>query len=134
MVTEMGVKATPKARELAAETGVDLERLTGTGKHGQITVGDVRSQQAAGGPVEQATARDLQAFGDLADSALAASALSLARELDDHRNSATSKSMCARALIETLDRLRELAPPKKERSQLDELKARRAARRAAATG
>jgi hypothetical protein len=63
--------------------------------------------------------------------ALAASALSLARELDDPRNSATSKSMCAKTLLEILDRLRALhrAP-----DELDELRALRAARRADAYG
>lgn len=64
----------------------------------------------------------------LAQSALAASALVLARALDDKRNSATSKSMCAKALIDTLDRLRELAPPAKEADRLDDLSDRRAKR------
>lgn len=81
--------------------------------------------------VVEATKRDLAELGDLADSALAASALALARELDDDSNSATSKSMCARALKETLDRLRELAPPKREADGVDELKAERERRRAA---
>lgn len=71
----------------------------------------------------------------LAESALAASARVLARELDKERNSATSKSMCQKALSETLDRLRELAPAKDEKDTLDDLSARRAARRTAgATG
>jgi hypothetical protein len=64
----------------------------------------------------------------LAKSALAASALALARELDSD-TSATSKSMCARALLETMDRLRVLAPAKEERDKVDELSARRDARR-----
>ena len=64
----------------------------------------------------------------LAQSGLAASALALDRELDDAGNSATSKSMCARALSETLDRLRELAPEPVEGDKLDELRARRASR------
>jgi hypothetical protein len=38
----------------------------------------------------------------LGDSALAASALVLAEQLDDPENSATAKSMCARALREAL--------------------------------
>lgn len=72
----------------------------------------------------------------LARSAQAASAIALAREMDDN-NSATSKSMCAKALNETMDRLRELAPPQKENDGVDDLAARRTKRLkrgAAATG
>lgn len=68
----------------------------------------------------------------LKDSAFAATALALAAELDDPGNSATSKSMCARALVETLDRLSELAPAKAEGDELDDLTARRERRRAKA--
>ena len=67
----------------------------------------------------------------LADSALAASALVLAAELDAE-NSATSKSLCARALREALDRLRELAPAPRESDDVDEVAKRRAKRRAGA--
>lgn len=82
------------------------------------------------GTVVEAVGRDLAALGDdaLAESALAAAALALARELDDPSNSATSKSMCARALLDTLNRLRELAPEDEEEDGVDELRARRAAR------
>jgi hypothetical protein len=66
----------------------------------------------------------------LAESALAASALALAREIDSSRNSATSKSMCARALLETLDRMRELMPAEETSDGIDELGAKRATRRA----
>lgn len=86
--------------------------------------------------VVEAVKRDLESLRErdekLADSALAASAMALARELDA-QNSATSKSMCAKALIETLDRLAELAPPAKEADRVDDLASRRAARRAAAS-
>lgn len=82
--------------------------------------------------VVEAVERDLRALAlldaALAESALAAAALALARELDNPRNSATSKSMCARALTETLDRLRELAPEESKEDRLDELTARRAER------
>lgn len=64
----------------------------------------------------------------LAESALAASALVLAQEMDDPSNSATSKSMCARVLLDTLEKLRELAPAEEEKDSLDELTARRLAR------
>lgn len=60
----------------------------------------------------------------LAASGLAASALALARMIDNKENSATSRSMCARELRETLDRLRELAPPEEVEDGIDELNAR----------
>lgn len=82
--------------------------------------------------VVEAVERDLALIAErdkgLAESALAASALVLAAELDSAGNSATSKSMCARALREALDRLRELAPAEAEEDKLDELGSRRAAR------
>lgn len=83
------------------------------------------------GPVERATKRDLEKLPEeLAESSLGASALALARELDSG-SSATSKSMCAKAHLEIMDRLRELAPPEETRDELDEISARRAARIAA---
>jgi hypothetical protein len=88
--------------------------------------------------VGDAVARDLdklrQHAPELAESALAASALALAAEIDSAGNSATSKSMCARELRDTLDRLRELAPPEEEEDGLDELTARRTARLAGGSG
>ena len=84
--------------------------------------------------VVAAVGRDLETIAelapDLARGSLAASALALARELDSD-NSATSKSMCARALIDTMDRLRELAPERQEEDGIDDLEAKRAARQAA---
>lgn len=68
---------------------------------------------------------------ELAESTLAATALAMAHELDG-ANSATSKSMCARVLNETMERLWELAPAEKENDGVDELTARRDARRSAA--
>jgi hypothetical protein len=62
----------------------------------------------------------------LPKTALAASALELARQLDDPDNSATSKSMCSRALTEAMDRLEDMAPPKREGDRLDKLRDRRA--------
>lgn len=88
--------------------------------------------------VSAAIKRDLKRLRevdpDLAGSGLAASALALAAEIDHPDNSATSKSMCARALREAMDRLRELSPPAREWNKLDDLTSRRAerlARRAA---
>lgn len=83
--------------------------------------------------VVRAVNRDLKALGDraLATSALAETALSLAREMDKKDNSATSKSMCARALIEVLEQLRDLAPPKRDADDIDDLASRRRERQAA---
>lgn len=91
-------------------------------------------EEAFAGPAEvsEAVARDVAAMArrdrSIAESGHAATARALARELDHPWNSATSKSMCARALTETLDRLRELLPPEEEKDGLDDLSARRAAR------
>lgn len=82
--------------------------------------------------VFEAVEAELDRLGaGLAGSVLAATALVLAAELDDEGNSATSKSLCARALSETMDRLRELAP-REERDSLDDLTARRESRRGGA--
>ncbi len=83
--------------------------------------------------VEEAVLADVKALGVLpaGSEAYVASALALARELDV-KNSATSKSMCARALREAMDRLRELAPPAERADRLDELAGRRKRRRSAA--
>lgn len=70
----------------------------------------------------------------LADSQLGATAIALAYELENPYNSATSKSMCARALNETMDKLRELAPAKPEADGIDQLEKKRTQRRAAVRG
>jgi hypothetical protein len=81
----------------------------------------------------EAVERDLARLGgDLADSAEAAGALEMARQLDDPSNSATSKSMCQKALMDAMEKLRALAPPRKESDGVDDLATRRAERRAAA--
>lgn len=54
--------------------------------------------------------------------------VAMARELDTPGNSATSKSMCAKALLDLTDRVRELMPPEQESDALDDLLGRRAAR------
>lgn len=64
----------------------------------------------------------------LAESALAASAIALAYEIENPFNSATSKSMCSRELRETMKQLHELAPEQKT-DRVDDLTARRDARR-----
>lgn len=88
--------------------------------------------------VVDAVERDVDAIRQsapaLADSALAATALSLAYEIEHPYNSATSKSMCAKALMEAMATLRELAPPAEKKDAIDELAAERKKRRSAARG
>lgn len=95
-----------------------------------------------GGPqlpdgVIRAVERDLEQIKehapDLAE-ALQATAMQLARELDHPGNSATSKSMCAARLNETMDKLRAAIPPKVKRDGIDELAEAREQRRARAQG
>lgn len=77
--------------------------------------------------VSEAVQLDLDALGDdrLAKGALAATALELASQMDNPRNSATSKSMCAKSLTDVLARLRDLAPPQDEDSPLTRIRRRR---------
>lgn len=85
------------------------------------------------GSVEDGVRRDLEALpAALRVSGLAESALAIARELDVPGNSATSKAMCARALAESLERLRALAPAREEADRVDDLASRRAKRRSTA--
>jgi hypothetical protein len=82
------------------------------------------------GPVEKATKAEIAQMPErVRNGALAASALELARQMDAPDNSATSKSMCAKALFDVVTRLAEMAPPKREEDRIDELGARRANRR-----
>ena len=66
--------------------------------------------------------RELEELGS--DGALAATALAMAREIDGE-NSATSKSMCAKVLMDVLGQIRALAPPKKQEDRVDEIAKRR---------
>lgn len=66
---------------------------------------------------------------NLADSALAMTALAMAYEIEHPFNSATSKSMCAGKLADALRELRELAPAEEVADEVDELARRRADRR-----
>ena len=85
--------------------------------------------------VLEAVDRDLQRLGGgLTDSALAATARALAERIDDADTSSTALSMCAARLQEVMDRLLELAPPRKEHDVIDEVGSRRADRRAKAAG
>lgn len=61
--------------------------------------------------VEQALTAELaQMPQHVRDSSLAATAMVLARKMDDPDNSATSVSMCANAMLSILTKLNELAP------------------------
>lgn len=116
---------------------------TATGQRGRVkatAAGGVDATSRDGSADRSVTAgvqRDLEALAKsapaLATSGLALSALALAGEIDSPHNSATSKSMCARVLLDTLDHLRELAPEGQEADELDELSARRTARRQSAS-
>jgi hypothetical protein len=59
-----------------------------------------------------------------ASGALAATALAMASEIDGH-TSATSKSMCAKVLVDVMARIRAAAPPAEVKDPVDELKQRR---------
>ncbi len=81
--------------------------------------------------VADAVRRDLEALGwDTLPGleSLVETLVVLAGELDRPGNSATSRSMCARAFLEGWDRLRALAPADDEGDRLDELAGRRAVR------
>jgi hypothetical protein len=121
------VPTVAELRAQAAERGIALPSRARKAEIEELLAAEPKT-------VLEAVERDLAEMDSRISAALAASARALARELDNKKNSATSKSMCARALIDTLDRLRELAPPKEENDQLDDLTARREARRAGASG
>jgi hypothetical protein len=83
--------------------------------------------------VSNALQKDIEALGARAvGSTLAETALALARELDKPKNSATSKSMCAKAMIDVLRELRSVAPANRGADGVDDLRARRKSRRSAA--
>lgn len=80
----------------------------------------------------EAVERDLAGIrerdADVADSATAAAAMRMAIELEHPYNSATSKSMCAKAMIEAMRELRDLVPPVEKKGELHAIKDARAAR------
>jgi hypothetical protein len=103
--------------------------------------------------VVESVERDIAKLGaEAAGMGLAATALALARELDDlmaeeaceecghvqeftvGRNSATSKSLCATALIKVMQELRALAPPKIQEDRVDEIAKRRERRISSTAG
>jgi hypothetical protein len=90
------------------------------------------------GDVVDRVRRDLERIErldpELAGSGLAGVALALAARMDDVENSATSVSMCGRALTDALEQLRELTPVEDEGDRIDDLADRRSRRVAAAAG
>lgn len=68
-----------------------------------------------------------------ASGALAATALTMA-EILDSQSSATSKSMCAKVLVDTMEKLRAAAPPKEVRDGITDIAAARDERRRRAAG
>lgn len=83
--------------------------------------------------VVQGVERDLAELrvGSGAVAGFAATALRLAEILDDPGVAAQAKASCARALAVCLDRIRELVPAVDTSDRVDDLTARRVARRAA---
>lgn len=104
-----GIKLPAKAKKK------DIEALLG--------IGIDRSVKAS---VERDLAELAKRDPSIPNGSLAATAIELAKQLDNPKNSATSKSMCAKSLSDTMDRLNELAPPKKEGDRLDAIKGRAA--------
>ena len=82
---------------------------------------------------EEAAEREIALIAEreplLAAGPLAASALEMARGLDSNASLA-QKTLAAKELRETMDRLRELAPAEKAKDRVDDLRERRDKRRA----
>jgi pyruvate dehydrogenase E2 component (dihydrolipoyllysine-residue acetyltransferase) len=62
-----GIAVTPLARRLAAESGIDLSRLHGSGPHGRIVAHDIEtaprpSRSSLGAPAEAPTAAEIKAL------------------------------------------------------------------------
>ena len=106
-------------RAEAARRGIELPAKANKAEI-EVLLGETRRTVVAA--VEHDLAALAKREPSIPSTALAASALELARQLDDPDNSATSKSMCSRALTEALDRLEEMAPPKREGDRLDKLR------------
>lgn len=59
------VKASPLARRIAEQAGVDLGAVQGSGAHGKVVRSDVEAAMSGGGAVAQAGAVDISATGAL---------------------------------------------------------------------
>lgn len=130
------------------EDGARVISFYGKGKYRRVMVDmplkvakrefrDLDLRQAALAAVTDAIRAELAKLkkdgkGELASSALAMSAVQMAKELDDPFNSAHAKSMCAKELQRAVDRLREISGESGDEpkdSRLDGLRASRAKRR-----
>ena len=121
-MTVVGVFGPFASRALVEMSVVEAEEFCG----GVASAAPLEVVSGALRDLEQIKARDERVGG----SALAASAVTLAYELANPYNSATSKALCARALRETMDRLEEMLPPEvKERDGIDQLAIERDRRR-----
>ena len=138
--------AAPKQPPVAAN-GMLLISLHGPAKARRVLVemSALRAEELLGQPltstvaptrVVDATELEIASLAkreaSISDTALAAAAIALAYQIDNPFNSATSKSMCARELRETMAKLRELAPVGEEPDGIDQLAGRRANRRSPA--
>lgn len=88
-----------------------VEGVVSTSEHGPVRAGV--EHDLAGIAVREA---------DLVKGGLAATARAMADQIDDPGNSATSKSMCAKALRDCLDQLQALAPREEQPDDLDALR------------
>ena len=110
--------------EMSADQARELTGAEDLGSCGpSVVIGAMLSE------LEDLASRDKR----LAGSALAATALAMAYEVEHPYNSATSKSMCAAKLMEAIRELRELCPPEVKRDRIDEVNERRERRRRAAS-
>lgn len=127
--TKKKAAASPKKRA-AKKTSTTTKKTT--------TVRKRKAPAVVEETVVAAVRRDLDALaqrGDegraLAIGAHAMTALALAKSIDHERTSPTARSMCSRALTETMQKLRELAPDEDEEGDgIDDLAERRQKRRA----
>jgi hypothetical protein len=141
------IEAAPPVVDLDPDLFTGAQVISVYGPFGSRTMIDIATAQAErifeGQPLAahsrthtvDAVERDLAELrerdAELAESSLAAAALRMAYELENPFNSATSKSQCAKALREIVDRLRELAPEKEEAGEVEALREDRDARRSA---
>jgi pyruvate dehydrogenase E2 component (dihydrolipoamide acetyltransferase) len=92
--------ASPLARRLAAEAGIDLRSLNGSGPHGRIVKADIEAAQAAG-PAPRPPAAPAPAAAPLATPAPALSAAAVAGTTPYHLVPATTmRKVIARRMVE----------------------------------
>jgi hypothetical protein len=99
----MGTALATKAPSTSVVTAQRLG-ASGVGQGSGFLVADKKLTVAAG--VKRDLAEIAKRDKRLSESGLAATALALAADIDNPKNSATSRSMCARALNEALADLR----------------------------